>query len=260
LEHLKMSQQERLPIPTDGYDDDDGNDQRLIRGEIAKAVDGIWSIKNGGNFPPKTQLLALSTATALQHWQDGLPVETIVKTPGKPFPSVAKLNEAIPANTWELGIDDKPRPPWVLVEAVYLLDPKTAAIYTHINSTVGTSIAVRNLRDKVKMMRMLRNSKVVPLVELDSRPMPTKRGIKMRPEFTIIEWLDFATTTVPVPETAKPMIEHMGQPVEEPTLSEILDDGIPDFDDAVDFTAPPEEEPEPEPEKLKKQNNKKSKK
>jgi hypothetical protein len=170
--------------------------------------------------------LATATATALQHWQGGLPVETILKVAGQQFPDVNKLNEAIPQKKWEKGIDDQSRPPWVKVEIVYLLDPKTASLFTHINSTVGTSIAVRHLRDKVKMMRMLRGNKVVPVVELGSKPMPTKRGQKIRPHFEIIDWRDFELSA----GTAKvPVLEHMGQPVKPPTTAESLDDELPSF-------------------------------
>ena len=92
---MKDEDTKNLPVTTDGYDSDDG-DLSLIKGEIAKCVDGIWSVKNGAAFPPKTQLLALATATALQHWHGGLPVDTIPKVADKPFPDVNKLNEAIP--------------------------------------------------------------------------------------------------------------------------------------------------------------------
>ena len=223
-------------IADDGFDNDDG-DRSLIKGEIAKCVDGVWSVKNGAAFPPKTQLVALAMATALQHWQGGLPIETILKVAGQPFPDVAKLNEAIPQKKWEKGIDDQPRPPWVKVEIVYLLDTKTASLFTHINSTVGTAIAVRHLRDKVKMMRMLRGNKVVPVVELDSKPMPTKRGQKIRPHFEIVDWRDFDSLSVGT--TKVPALEHLGQPVKPPTTAEILNDEIPlfghDEDDGDDF-------------------------
>lgn len=223
---MKDEDTKNLPVTTDGYDSDDG-DLSLIKGEIAKFVDGVWSVKDSAAFPPKTQLLALATATALQHWQGGLPVETILKVAGQQFPDMNKLNEAIPQKKWEKGIDDQPRPPWVKVEIVYLLDPKTASLFTHINSTVGTSIAVRHLRDKVKMMRMLRDNKVVPVVELDSKPMPTKRGQKIRPHFEIIDWRDFDGLSA---GTAKvPALEHMGQPVKPPTTAELLDDELPSF-------------------------------
>ena len=233
-----MKKHESLPVPTDGYDDD-GNDRSLIKGEIGKCVDGIWSVKNGAPFPPKTQLLALSTATALQHWQDKMPVEVILKVPGQPFPNVDDLNAAIPEEKWEKGIDGDPRPPWQKVEIVYLLDPKTASLYTHINSTAGTSIAVRNLRDKVRMMRMLRGDKVVPLVALDKRTFKGRHGPKIRPEFTVLDWRDFASlsaATPVAPTTTVPAIEHMGKPVKPPTTTELLDDEMPDLDEApADF-------------------------
>ena len=187
------------------------------------------AIKNSGLFPPKTQLLALSTATAVQRWRDKLPVEVILKVPGKPFPNVDDLNAAIPQEKWEKGIDGEPRPPWVKVEAVYLLDPKTASLYTAINSTVGMAIAVRHLRDKVRMMRMLRGGKVVPVVELSSKPMPTKRGQKIRPHFEIVDWRDFESLSA---GNVKAQALELGKPVVPPTTAEVLNDELPMWDDA----------------------------
>jgi hypothetical protein len=247
LEQLQMTQQEKLPIPTDGYDDDDNTGSELIKGEIIKCIDGNWSVKGGASIPLGTQMVALSTAMALQHWKDGERLEEIVKTPGQPFPDLKALNDAIPEDEWELGMDDKPRAPWSLQYVVYLLDPKTGGIFTFINSTWGAMKAVTLLRDKVKMMRLLRGDKAVPIVALDSVPFKGKYGPKIRPEFTPIEYRILgAPITTPVSNTATPLIEHM-QPVEEPTTEEILNDEMPpwnendgggDGDDA-EFIPPP---------------------
>ena len=211
----------------DGFDDADAGD-RLIQGTIIKCVDGHWAAKDGTTIPPETRLIALATTTALQHWVDQMPVETIVKRGNEPLPDVKELNAAIPEAEWEEGLDGAPRPPWVKQFVVYLLEPRDASIFTFLNSTTGAAIAVDKLKDRVRWMRALRGEKVVPVVELSAKVMKTKYGQKMRPEFTVLEWRDLGGLPA---TTAVPALEHVGKPVEEPTLAEELNDAIPTFDE-----------------------------
>jgi hypothetical protein len=138
------------------------------------------------------------------------------------------------------------------------LDPKTAETYTFINSTTGARIAIERLADKIKWMRALRGQNVMPMIRLESRPMPTQYGKKMRPEFTPFDWLDITPAQVGSQPAAQ--LEHqpaeypsvsenngtvnsaavtkaavkkgkIAKPVEGPTLAEEIDDEIPWFGD-----------------------------
>jgi hypothetical protein len=183
--------QANLPtlVETDGFDETEAND-RVIQGELLKCVDGNWTDRDGLPVPEKAQLLALSTATIIQHWQNGRPIETIVKRPGVPLPDVDELNAKIPQSEWEEGVDGNPRPPWQLNKLVYLLDETTAERFTYASGTIGAQIAVENLRTRVKDMRFMRGATVLPVVELSCKPMKTKFGTKLRPEFKIVGWRD----------------------------------------------------------------------
>jgi hypothetical protein len=204
-----------LPAVSADYDDgwnDVDTDDRVIRGALVKCVDGHWSTKDG-TAPPK-QLLALATATVMQLWQDKMPVETIVKRPGQPWMDIDELNAKVPKENWEIGLDGEPRPPWQKQFIVYLLDPNSAAKFTFANGTIGARIAVTNLKDQVKWMRAMRGDHVVPLVELTNKPMKTKHGQKLRPDFKVIEWRDLG-----------------GTQIAPPIIGEELNDAIPYFDD-----------------------------
>ena len=207
----------------DGFDDVDQND-RLIQGTILRCVDGVWSAKDGTELPPDKCYVALSTALALQRWENGLPAETIIKRPGEPLPDVDELNKKIPQKKWEKGIDGKPRPPWQKQYVVYLLDSATAAVFTFINSTKGAEIAVEHLKHRVKLMRALRGDRVVPVVKLDSKPMSTQFGVKQRPEFTITDWRELGGSS-----SAVPVIEQIGAPMKPVSLQEELNDSIDDI-------------------------------
>jgi hypothetical protein len=239
-----MSEDASVPAPItgDGFDEGGRDAGRLIKGTILRCVDGHWADRDG-LAPPET-LLALGTALALQRWEDGLPAETIVKEPGKDLPDIDELNGQVPRERWEEGING-PRPPWVLQHVVYLINGADASMFTYINSTIGAAIAVGELKDRVRGMRVLRGAaNVCPIVKLDSRPLRTRYGAKMRPHFAIVEWRELGPSFERRPA---PQLEHNypadyagkvsnkpGKKVEEPSLAEEIDDTIPWNDDISD--------------------------
>jgi hypothetical protein len=204
---------------------DDGEDRgsHPIKGPIVKCTDGFWSARDGSKLPG--QLLACGTATILQCWKDGMPIDTVSEYP---LPNVDSLNEKIPEETWEkdkfTGVKVAP---WRKCWLAYLLDPVTMARYTFINSTAGARQAVDNLRDAVKLMRGIRGDSATPLVELASAPMKTKYGTKNRPEFRIVRWVVLGGdgNGSGVKQIAGPQLQE----VKPPSICETLNDDLPSF-------------------------------
>jgi hypothetical protein len=158
-----MSSDQNVPTAYEG-----GDDGSLVKGVIAKCNDGAWTDRDGQPLPEK--LIAMATTRALQLWKDQKPVQTIKQIDG-PLPGVDKLNETIPRDQWELGLDKQPRAPWVKQYVCYLVDPRDGSTYTYLNSTTGCRICIQNLEERIKMMRALRGANVVPVVRLDKKPM-----------------------------------------------------------------------------------------
>jgi hypothetical protein len=167
----------------DGFGRPGAND-RLLRGTLIGWTDTNKWVDRDGMPPPET-MIVIAVDEALQKWQGKKLVEVIRE---KPLPDVNTLNEATDKNTWEIGLDNKPKAPWVHSYFVYLLDPATATTYTYVNSTFGAKLASDILRERVTTMRLLRGARVVPVVKLDERPFRTTFGPRKRPEFTIISW------------------------------------------------------------------------
>jgi hypothetical protein len=222
---------ETVPVVlTDDGFDEGGSHDRLIQGSIGRCVDGRWTI-DGIQPAGDKCFIGLGTAEAVQCWRDEMPIETIVKKAGMPLPDIAELNAKIPRSQWEDGLNGQ-RPPWVRSFIAYFLDPADGSIWTYINSTVGARIAVQRLRESVHWMRQLRGERVVPVVALASRPMKTKFGQKLRPEFVIKGWRDLGSGRSTAPqqlvnqdlETSP--VDHIRQPVDEPSNAEILDDKV----------------------------------
>ena len=206
--------------------------ERLIHGSLLKCVDGRWGTQDDPDMTGH-QLLALMTAKAIQRWQLKEPVDTIVDT-GTGLPDIDELNAEIPRAEWEAGLDGQPRPPWQRQYVVYLLATHDASIFTFANGTIGARIALERLVDRVNWMRALRGATVFPLITLDSRPMKTQFGTKLRPEFSITDWQDLGGTGKPALEStplraieAKTVAAPTGKPVKAPMTTETLDDEIP---------------------------------
>jgi hypothetical protein len=220
--------------------------RRLIKGLLLKCVDGKWT--DGDGLTPSAEMLVIGTTRGLQCWgreQDLL--DEIPEEPDKPLPDVDALNAQIPEEEWGLGLNGKPRPPWSFNWIAYLIDPLTAGTFTFINSTWGAQLAVERLEERMENMRVLRGANVRPIVRLENREMTIKRlggAVKLRPEFTIIDWRDLGvginqnatpqiehkaeTVTEPPPEHKKKAKATVGKPVKPVTISEEIDDGLPD--------------------------------
>jgi len=188
------------------YEDDDGFGQsvqssnRLIKGLLAGWTDAKgWHDRDGPSIP--SPLLVVGVTTALQRWKNKVVVELIT---AKPLPDPAVLNQSIPISEWEIGLDGKPRPPWALVFVVYMVDTQSGQIYTALNSTTGWRIAYGALCEAVTVKRMLHGgARLLPVVDLQSRPFKTAYGMRSRPHLQIVDWKSTGGgTPLPATETA----------------------------------------------------------
>jgi hypothetical protein len=129
-------------------------------------------------------MLIIGYTTVLQKWKDG---KAEVKS-AHPLPDPKVLNNEIPVAEWELDLAGKPTEPWKLTYVIYMIDLKTGAIFTYVNSTYGAMLAYNNLEEQIGVMRMLRGEHVFPIVHLEKRPMKTQFGMKTRPHLHIVDW------------------------------------------------------------------------
>jgi hypothetical protein len=226
---------EKTNLPAAQFDGGDDSDDRLIKGTRLRNVDGRWSTKDNTILSQEQQYLCLGTAERLQCWQDGTVSKVILKQPGKSLPDVDELNAQIPREDWEKGLDGNPRPPWEHVRIVYLLRIADAMMFTFLSNTTGARIAVQRLAGQVNNMRVLRGANVVPIVKLSSKPMKTKFGEKMRPDFEVAAWREIGGGEMdgggdPAPQIEPPKnggsSEQIGRPVEQVTLKEEMNDEI----------------------------------
>ena len=165
------------------------------------------------------------------------------------------LNKSAPRSEWHEDLNGKMVGPWQAQRIVYLLDPKTMTKYTYPTATVGGSICIRELTDRVRWMRKFRGPGIYAVVTLNHTHMNTRFGGRERPDLRIMRWVQFgdggkvlpAPAGGPVPssggvtapaETSPATLHHAAplapgrQPladkeVVEPSLGEQMDDGLP---------------------------------
>jgi hypothetical protein len=159
------------------------NNGRLSKGQIAKwDAEAKWHDRDGLALP--TPMFIIGYDTGLRRWKDKQ-LEEIVN---KPLPNVAALNTTVPVAEWELDLAGKPRPPWAKNYAVYMVDLIAGTLYSYVHDTVGARICFDQLRESIAVMQALRGARVLPVAQLDQRPMKTNFGMKSRPHLQIIGW------------------------------------------------------------------------
>jgi hypothetical protein len=171
-----------------GPEQDDGfhgslNSGRLLKGIYLRWTDATHWVDRDGLTPPSPSLV-IAINEVLQKWKNNK-TEVISD---RPLPDPEQLNTSIPVSEWERGTDGTPRKPWAHVFVVYLVDLATGQFYTYASPTTGARIAYDALKEAVVVMRALRGSRVMPIVNLSERPMKTSFGMRRRPHFEIIGW------------------------------------------------------------------------
>jgi len=193
---------------------DDIYSDRLLQGIRLKWVDKIWTM-DGAPARELDCFLVTGTGFALQRWVDGLP-EVILREPGRPLRKFS----------------NEPERPWKIVAFAHFVRTTDAGRFTHINSTFGTRICVRSIRERIRDMAVLRGTPVSPIVTLTSAPMRSKKFPgRFRPELEVIEWRDLGgnqQAQIEAPETGSGgATERIGKPVAEPTPAQEMNDAIP---------------------------------
>ena len=152
-DHQSLIEQQHIPAD-DGWDDAAGEaSERTIRGHLLKFGDWRWTLgKEATAVDNGTRLIALATVAMWVRWEDGKPVEHIVRRPGERLPEREKLSHT-DEEEWETGPGGEPKDPWANTRLVYLVDPDTAEAYTFSTSSWGGRDAVIELGDTIARMR-----------------------------------------------------------------------------------------------------------
>jgi hypothetical protein len=199
-------------IPPNGSDwNSPADGTRQFEGELVTFNAGQYLV--GGSKYRKElatgmSLAALAVKFVWKHWRDKRVVELITEVGGR-YPRREELGHR-DESKWERGLDGRPADPLQDSREILFVNPTTFETYTFCTSSFGGRRSVDELDSAMRNARRIRPD-AVPLVSLESQPMPTRFGVKCRPYFRILRW-DTGTE----------------QPAIAPPAND-LDDEIPDF-------------------------------
>jgi hypothetical protein len=202
-----------------------------------KYLDPIWTDPDEQEV--KGPLVVHDIQRKVQKWLDDTrPAETIVLTPGQPWPDIEKLNAECPKDQWREKFG-RLQGPWQGEHTVLFFDDKTMVRYWWPSpiTTIGSAIAVRELVAQTKLMRSYRGEHVYPLVELSHSFMSTNYGGRERPNLVVKSWVRFGEGgNLVLPAPNQPVLTGSAtaatgnplgmQTVEKPTAKEVTEDEV----------------------------------
>jgi hypothetical protein len=206
-----------------------------LNGLKLKYLDPIWTDPDEQEV--KGPFVVHDVQRKVQKWLDDTrPVETIVLTPGQPWPDIEKMNNACPRTEWREKFN-KLQGPWAGEHVVLFFDDKTMVRYWWPSpiTTIGSAICVRELVAQTKLMRSYKGEHIYPLVELSHTFMPTKYDGRERPNLVVKNWVRFGeggSLVLPAPNqpvlTGSAMASNplKMQAVEKLTAKEVTGDEI----------------------------------
>jgi hypothetical protein len=215
---IAPAQQTSVAIPQQ-FDDGFGvvvpeTGNSMVRGKIMRFKDDQFLVDKTEIVEMGTELVVTSLITAWVKWIDSKPVEHRVTASGEQHPYRSALPDNDPGE-WPDGLDGKPADVWRDSRYLHLVDDKSAAQYTFTSSTAGGLIAISELVDQIALYRRV-HPRAVPVITLAMAEMKTKFGLRNRPSFKVVNWVEPAARS-PAP---KPLPAKLKS-------AELLDDNIP---------------------------------
>jgi hypothetical protein len=140
----------------------------------------------GDKSPISGQVIIIDRAEGWRFLKAGCQPEWIMRRLGEPKPE----QPICPEETWPVSsYSGEPECPWKYTLYIQGLKVGTGEAVTFATSTIGGRVAVDELTDQIQSMRRLGRAGALPIIELCTKMMPTKKfGNRPRPWFKIVGW------------------------------------------------------------------------
>jgi hypothetical protein len=195
---------------------------------LLKFVTDKYVTREGDVIGPERRFICLGLVKVVQKFVQGRLVDTIVVPSNEKMPDVAKMNEEAPREEWG---PDPFNPgnmvgPYSGVLVLKFIEEPALNRYAFVTKSIGGSIAVGDLSDKIKIIRRLYGPDMTAIVSPQTTLFRTKFGVRKRPNFEVKDRrkLDDGSGE-PLPPPDKPLT--LGTTVASPTLREEMGDTIP---------------------------------
>jgi hypothetical protein len=182
-----MSNSHLAITSNDGFAVQEKTSASAIVGRLIKFDGSNFIVDKSEILPSGTRLVANAVVTAWVHWDDKKPVEHLITYAGQHHPEREELSD-LDESQWPIGLNGEPNDPWKDTRYVHLIDQKSGADYTFITDSIGGRRGVADLKGQVANVRSAHPT-AKPVVVLGPAPWKTRFGMKLRPNFAIVEWI-----------------------------------------------------------------------
>jgi hypothetical protein len=219
---------------------------------LLRFVTDHFTTREGETIDPKRELITLGLVKVVQKFVDKKLVDTIIVAPGAKMPDVEAMNDKAPREEWGVDFNGNPAGPYARVLVLKLLDAQSMDRYAFVTKSIGGSVAIGDLSDKIKILRRIRGPNATAVVACDTALMKTRFGTRIkRPDFKILRYINLggdggggelieankpksiepptptAATTAAAPLGVAAKLDAFGATIEPPTLKEETEDEVP---------------------------------
>jgi hypothetical protein len=199
--------------------DDDGRSAGILAGIRLKFLNTArWETPDGDDYTDR-ELTAINVRRTEIYWGEDAPKEVRELAPGEKYRDLEALNKTIPKSEWREGPDGKPQGPWQRQHILELVNLEDMQRYSWPTSTIGGSRCIRDLRDRILLMRRFRGENVYPTVRLTDTFMPTRHGGRQRPHLEVKSWIKIGTeeTEAALPQQQQAALPQTSAPAQPAT-------------------------------------------
>lgn len=198
---------------------------RLLKFDTDKYV-----TREGDVIGPERRFLCLGLVKMVQKFVQKKLVDIQIVPPNEKMPNVEEKNEEASREEW--GPDPynpgKMVGPYSRILVLKFIEEPALTRFAFVTKSVGGSIAVGDLSDKIKIIRRLYGSDTTAVVAPQTTLFKTKYGVRKRPHFEVTDRRKFGGKDdggQPLPSTKGPL--QLGASVAPPTLKEEVRDEVP---------------------------------
>jgi hypothetical protein len=154
----------------------------VIEGAKLQLPEGVWHA-DGIPVPAGKRWIVHEWFDLLQRWEANRVIEEITD---HPLPDLDELNDAVPKSQWQAD----GREPWSHTHVVKMCDQVSMEFATFASGGYGAARAWEALVKTIGIMSRLSGAEVLPIIELKTKPMPTRYRPQPipRPHFEIVGW------------------------------------------------------------------------
>jgi hypothetical protein len=155
---------------------------------LLKFVTDKYATREGDVISPERRFICLGLTKVVQKFIQQKLVDTKIVPPNENMPDIERMNEEAPKEEWGTDLNGNPAGPYSRVLVLKFIEEPALTRFAFVTQSIGGSIAVGDLCDKIKIMRRLHGPEVTAIVSPQTTLFKTRFGVRKRPNFEVVAW------------------------------------------------------------------------